>query len=326
MSRTITLLLVWFSACTPSEKPHLSKEAGKTVATPDTKVSSAVIYRSTDLGKTWMPYALGIPADATVSSFLTGNGTTYATTDRDGIYRIKTGETKWLRIDADLPQQVDISAMASINQVLIIGTFRHGIFISHNEGRYWEQSTTLLNHTPVRSLLAHQNIVFAGTDDGIYKSVDQGNSWQQVFRGVQTNGFTVLHNKIYAALSNGAVMTTDEGANWKYIYKPLALHDISNDGESIYAMTLGDGLLKSKNDGLTWENVNQGMGETRWYTFEVKPIDRQLFAAQWNGIYSKDQRDGKWTIIKNGLPDSTAFSTLEVTERGLMAGIGLRKK
>jgi hypothetical protein len=125
---------------------------------------------------------------------------------------------------------------------------------------------------------------------------------------------------------NGAIMTDDEGANWKYIYQPNTLHDISNDGESVYAMTLGGGLLKSKNDGLTWEKVNGGLGETRWYTFEVKNIGDQLFAAQWHGIYSADKRGGKWVILKNGLPDSTAFSTLEATEGGLIAGIGLRKE
>jgi hypothetical protein len=31
-------------------------------------------------------------------------------------------------------------------------------------------------------------------------------------------------------------------------------------------------------------------------------------------------------MIKDGLPDSTAFSTLEATPWGLIAGIGLRKK
>lgn len=91
-------------------------------------------------------------------------------------------------------------------------------------------------------------------------------------------------------------------------------------------MTLGEELLKSKNDGLAWENVNDGFGEPRWYTFEVKNIDQQLFAAQWHGIYSKDKNGNHWQIIKNGLPDSTAFSTLEITPFGLLAGIGLRKK
>jgi photosystem II stability/assembly factor-like uncharacterized protein len=321
----LVLLLGLGSACTQPTKAKLTDDIGNDNETPTSKTVPAVIYRSTDAGKTWGPYTTGIPPEATVSSFLSLGNTTYATTDTHGIYTIKEGDSRWKRIDADLPDKVDINAVTSIDNVFIIGTHKHGILISSNNGINWEPSSSPISHTAIRSLLSYNSSVFAGADDGIYKSLDQGNTWQHVYKGVQTNGFTVLNSKIYAALMNGAIVTPDEGASWKYIYQPHTLHDISSDGESVYAMTLGGGLLKSSNDGLTWENINEGFGGTRWYTFEVKNIDHQLFAAQWYGIYSSDKRGSKWQIIRNGLPDSTAFSTLEVAAGSLMAGIGLRK-
>lgn len=324
----LVLLVGLWSSCTQSEKAITADEINlqKAATTTESSTSPSVIYRSTDVGKTWMPFANGIPQEATVSSFLSEGHATYATTDTHGIYEINEGEAKWIRIDTDLPEHVDISAITSINNHFFIGTFKDGIFVSRNDGRNWEQSANQLNHTPIRCLLSYNNLIFAGTDDGIYKSIDFGATWKHVYKEVQTNGFTVLNNTIYAALMNGAIMTHDEGENWEYIYKPRALHDISDDGESVYAMTLGEGLLKSKNNGLAWENVNDGFGETRWYTFEVKNIDNQLFAAQWHGMYSMDKDSNHWQIIKDGLPDSTAFSTLEATPFGLIAGIGLRKK
>ncbi len=320
------LLLVLNIRCVESNKAESIKDDATEKSELTQLMPASVIYRSTDVGKTWTPYANGIPQEATVSSFLTIGNTTYATTDAHGIYVIREGEAKWLRIDTDLPENVDINAISAIDKVIIIGTYRHGIFISRNGGRHWEQSVNTLNHTPIRCLLSDNDMVFAGADRGIYKSIDAGNTWQPVFKDVQTNGFTMLNNKIYAALMNGAIMSADRGVSWRYIYKPLTLHDISSDGEGVYAMTLGGGLLKSKNDGLTWENVNSGLGETRWYTFEVKNTDNQLFAAQWHGIYSSSQGTNNWKMIKNGLPDSTAFTTLETTPWGLIAGIGLRKK
>jgi photosystem II stability/assembly factor-like uncharacterized protein len=324
------ILLVWLcGGCDRSgtSKPTTDEiDVRDAVNEADSIIAPSVIYRSSDFGRSWMPYANGIPPDATVSSFWSKDQITYATTDQDGVYSIKEGDGKWVRVDQDLPEYVDINAITSISNLFIIGTFKDGIFISRNGGRNWEQSADRLSHTPIRSLLSYNNILLAGTDDGIYKSTDLGASWKHLYKGVQTNGFTVLNSIIYAALMNGAIMTTDEGANWKYIYKPHALHDISNDGENVYAMTLGGGLLKSKDDGLTWENVNNGFGVTKWYTFEVKHSDNKLFAAQWHGIYSMDKNASTWQIIKNGLPDSTAFSTLETTPFGLIAGIGLRKK
>lgn len=327
---TLILLLIvgLCGSCIQSEKSNVTtEEISAPIESRETvlKTFPAVIYRSTDAGKTWMSYANGVPQEATVSSFLEIDNITYATTDTYGIYAIKQGETKWLRIDADLPENVEINAMTAISNVFMTGTHKHGILISRNGGLNWEQSFNSLSHTPIRCLFSYETIVLAGADDGIYKSMDQGKTWQQVYRGVQTNGFAVLGNKIYAAVMNGALMTLDDGVNWKYIYKPHTLHDISSDGINVYAMTLGGGLLKSKNDGLTWENVNGGLGETRWYTFEVKNIDDQLFAAQWHGIYSSDKSGRKWEKLKNGLPDSTAFSTMEATATGLIAGIGLRK-
>ena len=318
---------MWCSSCNQSEKSKVSDSMiSQEEISEEVAVSiSAIIYRSSDVGRSWMPYANGIPNDATVSSFLVVGNTTYATTDQHGIYRIKEGDTSWHRIDQNLPDDVDLNAITSINNTLILGTFNYGIFISSNQGLHWQQSANQLNHTPIRSLLPYKKILFAGTDDGIYKSTDYGITWKHIYINVQTNGFTVLNDKIYAALMNGAIMTTDEGANWKYIYKPHALHDISNDGESLYAMTLGAGLLTSKNDGLIWKNVNDSFGETKWYTFEIKNIDSQLFAAQWHGIYTKDKNGHTWKMVKNGLPDSTAFSTLEATPFGLIGGIGLRK-
>lgn len=98
-------------------------------------------------------------------------------------------------------------------------------------------------------------------------------------------------------------------------------------GQFIYAMTLGEGLLKTNNDGLNWQDANTGFGPVNLYTFEVKNRDRDLFAAQWQGIYHSANQGRYWAKINtgtNGLPDSTAFTTLEVTGFGILAGTGLK--
>lgn len=290
-----------------------------------TQATVSVIYHSIDGGETWESFDSGIPKDATVSSFLVEDDKIFATTDYHGIYLFEEGEALWKRIDKSLPAGIDINAVAISNNTIIIGTLNHGILLSKNGGQNWDSPATQIEQTSVRCLYKRDKLLLAGTDNGIYKSVDEGNTWEQLYNGVQVNGFTELSNHIYAALMNGAVLVGENNSEPDYIYTPLTLHDISNDGERLYAMTLGDGLLKSANSGKTWENANNGLGTNNLYTFELKRFGSKIFAAQWYGIYASDNLGESWSLITNGLPDSTAFSTLEVTPKGLIAGIGLRK-
>ena len=87
-------------------------------------------------------------------------------------------------------------------------------------------------------------------------------------------------------------------------------------------MTLGEGLLTSTDGGERWQSINMGLGEYRWYTFEVKREGSDLFAAQWKGIYRSADGGGFWSLLP-GLPENQAFTVLENTKLGLLAGKGL---
>jgi len=133
-----------------------------------------------------------------------------------------------------------------------------------------------------------------------------------------------LRGKVYAASQHGVLMLNKNTSNWESIYNGDALHDIGNDGKHIYAMTIGQQLLKTQNDGLLWENAQSGITyPANFYTNELQHIGKDIFSAQWIGIYHSLDYGNNWSML-NGLPDSTAFSTLEVTDFGILAGISIR--
>ncbi|MEM7660503.1 MAG: hypothetical protein AAF399_30655, partial [Bacteroidota bacterium] len=137
-------------------------------------------------------------------------------------------------------------------------------------------------------------------------------------------GFTSMNAKLYAATQHGALACQSEPSEWASIYEGDALHDIGNDGTYVYAMTIGQQLLKTNNDGQSWQSAQSGISRPpNFYTNEVKHIGQHVFSAQWIGIYHSADHGNHWRQLP-GLPDSTAFSTLEITDYGIIAGISIR--
>ena len=219
------------------------------------KEKPAVIYQSKDLGMTWSSFASGIPKNATVSGIKQEKNKIYVTTDYHGIFLSINGPNKWQQLDSYKLNNLDINCIEIENNKLVIGTLRNGILISNDTGINWSQAEVNIKNTSIRAFIKFEDKLYAGTDSGIFQSIDMGNTWSHVFSNIQILGFTTLNNKIYAATQNGVLVSDNNLLNWESIYKGDALHDIGNDGQYIYAMTIGQQLLKTKNDGISWENA-----------------------------------------------------------------------
>ena len=283
----------------------------------------AVIYRSNDTGMTWHAFDNGIPEEATLSDIKQSDNKVYATTDYHGAYVSVDGQNNWTKLSGKILEGTDINCIEIDNKHIVIGTLRQGTFISSDGGLSWNPSKGNIK-SPIRAFFKTESTFYAGTDSGIFESADMGNTWTHVFGQMQILGFTSLKNKIYAATQSGAIMSNDDGSKWKSIYTGDALHDIGNDGTSIYAMTIGQQLLKTQNDGESWENAQNGITRPpNFYTNELQHTGNNIFSAQWIGIYHSQNNGNNWKLL-SGLPDATAFSTLEITDYGIIAGISIR--
>lgn len=285
----------------------------------------AVIYRSLDQGQSWSAFAKGLPANATVSGFTVDEDHLWASTDFHGLFMSKAGENYWSSSNEGLPAVIDVNTIIVSGPNLVIGTYKKGIFYSTDRGKNWQIAKTDLAQTPIRAFIQYKDKLIAGTDSGFYTSPDNGLTWSHLFGNQQILGFTTLNDKLYAAASNGAMMSKDGGLNWQYIFEGDALHDISSDETFIYAMTIGQALQRTSNDGLTWEIANEGMGTYNQYTFELRAIDKTQYAAQWVGIYESNNHGASWNLVDGPWPDSTAFGILELTPYGFLAGVAMRE-
>ncbi|HPO63828.1 MAG TPA: hypothetical protein PK762_12175, partial [Candidatus Kapabacteria bacterium] len=77
----------------------------------------------------------------------------------------------------------------------------------------------------IKSLLAYDDIVFAGTSAGLYKSTNKGDNWVLIDSLSSNFGYVCIvkyENKIYLCSEGGGVFySTNNGLNWTAIHKGL---------------------------------------------------------------------------------------------------------
>jgi hypothetical protein len=123
-----------------------------------------------------------------------------------------------------------------------------GVFVSANNGANWVSSS--LNNKSVYSLALNGNYAFAGTGSGVYVSADSGYTWTQ----------TSLNNELVLSL-------------------------VTN-GNYVFAGTELNGVYVSSNNGNSWIQNNDGMGNITVYSLCI--TNNYIFAGvSANSVYRR---------------------------------------
>jgi hypothetical protein len=108
--------------------------------------------------------------------------------------------------------------------------------------------------------LSNNDLIFYGSEGGILRTTDAGNTWTQKFSGTHDNILKLIeHNNIvFGVTQTGEFMISeDKGDYWKY----QKLADIATDftilNEIIYVSSNTDTIFISSDYGITWESKTQ---------------------------------------------------------------------
>jgi hypothetical protein len=199
------------------------------------------VYISNNNGLNWAK--TGLDTLWITSLFESGSNIIAAT--ETGIFYTSNNGANWISPGLD---SIYFFAIAKSGQNLYAGTYNHGLIMSSNNGINWVNSN--LNY-PVSSLTGSDNSIFAGTCSGyIYRSTNNGLNWINIFNtnnnsilSLVSSGVNVIassNNNIYVSTNNGDTWTLrNEGLSGTgYIYSLL----ISNG--YVYAGTYGSSVWR----------------------------------------------------------------------------------
>jgi photosystem II stability/assembly factor-like uncharacterized protein len=166
---------------------------------------------------------------------------------------------------------------------------------------YWESiysSGSGINCLAINSI----GYLFAGTQNGIYRSVDNGVNWDNILDTFAIGSIEInSQDDIYS--SPGPIyFSTDYGDNWETLnYPEMSISHIFVDSQNNILVGFWGGIYKSNNNGLNWELV-LSFSNCEVVNSIVENSEGVLFAGTINffgvgGVYRSTDQGDSWEHI-----------------------------
>ncbi|MBL7976594.1 MAG: T9SS type A sorting domain-containing protein [Candidatus Kapabacteria bacterium] len=208
-----------------------------------------------------------------------------------------------------------------------------------NNGTTWEKITIEPKNSRVYDAVLHNQLIIASTDEGIYRSTDNGSTWTSV-----TNNLPIQPSKIFATnllyvnntmvacvTGKGLYSSTNSGDSWQEVNSGF---DVANFvmctlvyDNNMYIGTSSNGIYVSTNNGLNWRTRNDGFSTTNAAEKSIRVLishQGNIVAGTGNGVFISSNNGVKWSPTPTKIPEldplcmATKNKSLFVgTERGL---------
>ena len=269
-----------------------------TSTAPAVSAPEQVLYISTDQGTNWNNFAEGLPEKLQVRNVAEHQGDLYITTNTMGVYVLPQDGCAWENRSQGLPidtKDFFPTTLAAHDDVLLMGTYAHGVYLSNNGGENWRRALFNIN-TTVSAFIFNDEMLLAGTHSGVWQSYDKGESWQRISTELTPINDMALHNdQLFVARQNGVGILKGKDIVWSADVQPdWALAQLLIGGDYIYVISARDEMFRTK-DGDSWEP------RLGWFP---------------NGLPNNNLPEALWSGYKAQIPGETPPGRIIPTSRG----------
>jgi photosystem II stability/assembly factor-like uncharacterized protein len=299
------------------------------------------VFRSTNSGRTWTAANLGLSGEVVDLAASPGApGWVYAVTS-SGVFRSDDAGLHWTAADAGLPSvngRVDAVLVATepTQPAAVWAALpqQQALYRSANRGARWRYAGRGLKGV-VRDVAAHPKtagVVFAATDEGLFRSTDFGGNWRPsglqglevsrvVFDRVQPRHlYAVTSEEVHQGIVLGTVFVSDDGgASWQegsqrlFIYGSFELAaDPARAGTAWLSSFFS--VLKTRDGGQHWQGV---LERGDWKALAVNPLRPGTVLVgnleSWRGkpaVFRTDDGGTSWSPSDTGIAGQTVVKIL----------------
>jgi len=227
------------------------------------------VFRSTDAGKTWHAFNEGLTAAAIQAAAVIDNALFLGTNPlflgtKHGLYRLNTGV--WEKLPIAPSQHIESLAVAD-NRIYFStrkqdDSWSDSLYVSNDFGESWTDITPLQQLPPFVKLAAIGDTLWI-IGDGILRSTDAGNTWENLGRHGRGPSFhftaALDEDTLFLGGLGGSdvVRLDDGGTSWHPVIAGLAapnIKDLAQVNNVLYAATY-KGIATSTDGGTQWSYI-----------------------------------------------------------------------
>jgi len=232
----------------------------------------------------------------------------------EGIFRSDSEGKNWEPINRGLQQAMFGYEVIALSQTIsgeIFAASHEGVYVFDEQNTQWE----FLAWMECSAMLINDSsyIIIGTYLYGIFRSVDGGNSWENVYTHdgepyTDIGAFTQNSSGyIFSGTDKGILRSIDNGKSWELINTEViaggaqSLSCSSND--SLYAGVYGRGVYRSEDLGYTWSQINNGFSNTN-ITSLISNSTGQTYMGSWGnnaGVFQISDNLNSWIQINSGL-------------------------
>ena len=280
------------------------------------------LYRLADDGSRWSIVNTNIPVSGSWQ-MTEHDKTLYVVSDTEVLTSIDRGET-WHALGARPEGQLvdlvitDGSSGTHTDIVMYLG-LTNGVFSSVDAGKSWTPASDPLMDKEIRVITAIEDVVFVGTDSGLYRLNSEGWTLLPVDEDHETRNIRAMAHaghRLYVAVGE-KVVNKDFGlmVPSKMVWETsLSLYRSTDLGETWQALDYGKVETEPPTPGsmtIRVGNESPKNAETKpTLTFEIVAVEDNLFVLDdRNSYYSSDAGD-TWVALDPSIPDIGDVFTL----------------
>ncbi len=186
----------------------------------------------------------------------------------------------------------------------------------------WQQSSTGNTAGVTHCFIENSGVLLSGGNDlGIFSSTNNGTNWTASNTGIVPGDEILCFGKnsagIFAGSDSLIYFSANNGVSWSVVNNSgnsvFALVFLS---DTVYAATMGGGVIMSTNNGSTWSAVNSGITNT-----SVRSIAKKgtlLFAGTiGSGVFVSANSGASWSQL---ITSPTTIRSLETDGNNIYAG------